>query len=283
MADGLPSEFSELVVLIPTYNPTDRLDEPAQLTQLATTVTASGSPLVISDDASSCTSDPLLRALPASRVIRHTYNKGIARGLNDGLQAAVDMRATWLLTLDQDSRIDANYIPTLKNIADSLNKQLWSDNPPVGAVAPMNVTDDSGTITYPTREVGSLTVTEEVIQSGTIWNVKALTEVGGFDERLGIDAVDSAACLRLREAGYVIALTPDVTFHHSLGAARQINILGRSVMVTGHSVTRRGSIIRNRLRLAPAEFKQSPTHAFRTLRRVAVNEVLGWALPPKSK
>ena len=33
-------------------------------------------------------------------------------------------------------------------------------------------------------------------------------------------------------------------------------------------------MVRNRLRLFPAEFAQSPVHALRTLRRVAVNTAL---------
>ena len=37
---------------------------------------------------------------------------------------------------------------------------------------------------------------------------------------------------------------------------------------------RRTSIVRNRLRLAPEEFAQSPVHALRTLRRVAVGTAL---------
>lgn len=277
-ADGVTTgdmPMPDLVVVIPTYNP------PVELRELVSTIEQSGFPLVISDDASPCTYDPTLRDLPVAQIFRHTHNKGIARGLNDGLKLAITLGADWLLTLDQDSRIDQEYISSIKHIADDLSKQLWSDTPPIGAVAPLSVIDDSGTITYPVRKVGDLSVTEEVIQSGTLWNVPALAAVGGFDERLGIDAVDSAACLRLREAGYAIALTGAVTFQHSLGAARQVKILGRSVMVTGHSAQRRGSIIRNRLRLAPAEFKQSPRHAFRTLRRVAANEVLGRMLPAR--
>ena len=274
-----------VMVVIPTFNPPlpSSGATTAPLVDLANTIVNAGYPLIISDDASSCTHDSIFRELPTTNIIRHTHNKGIARGLNDGLRAAVAAGATWLLTVDQDSILGAEYIGKIEEIADHLNKQLWSDNPPIGAVAPLTVSDQSGGITYPTSQIEKLTVTEEVIQSGTLWNVKALQSVGGFDEKLAIDAVDSAACLRLREAGFVIALTPDVTFEHNLGAARQVTILGRSVMVTGHSAKRRASIIRNRLRLAPAEFKQSPMHGIRTLRRVAVNEVLGWAMrPPQS-
>jgi hypothetical protein len=34
-------------------------------------------------------------------------------------------------------------------------------------------------------------------------------------------------------------------------------------------------MIRNRFRLFPGEFRQSPAHALRTVRRVLVNQVLG--------
>lgn len=115
----------------------------------------------------------------------------------------------------------------------------------IGVIALATVRDANGEIRYPTRYHGQVLVTEEVIQSGALWNVSALESIGGFDESLGIDAVDAAACLRLKEQGYLVA------------------------------PARRASMVRNRLRLAPAEFKQSPTHAFRTLRRVGVNATLG--------
>jgi hypothetical protein len=46
-------------------------------------------------------------------------------------------------------------------------------------------------------------------------------------------------------------------------------------MVTGHSPERRASMLRSRLRLFPVEFNESPRHALRTIRRVAVNQTLG--------
>jgi len=99
--------------------------------------------------------------------------------------------------------------------------------------------------------------------------------IGGFDEGLGIDAVDAAACLALRQRGFVIGVVPGIRVEHRIGAGRTVRIAGRSVMVTGHSPQRRTSMVRNRLRLFPAEFRQSPRHALRTLRRVAVNQSLG--------
>jgi len=280
------SEHVQLVVVIPTFNPPQN----PNLEKLVTTLATSGFPVLISDDASVLTHDPALhqlRQISGVRITRHPRNEGIARGLNEGLDLALTLGATWLLTLDQDSLVDSDYVPALLTFADTINNRLWTDTP-IGAVAPASISDSSGAITYPTKELATshginLSITEEVIQSGALWNVQALDQVGGFDEDLAIDGVDAAACLRLREAGFVIAVTPNVTVQHNLGAARQIYLLGRTVTVTGHSRSRRASIIKNRIKLAPAEFKQSPIHAMRTLRRVAVNEVLGAVLPaPKS-
>lgn len=281
------SEHVQLVVVVPTFNP------PANpnLEKLVTTLALSGFPVLISDDASVVTHDPALhqlRDIPGVRITRHLRNEGIARGLNEGLELARTVGATWLLTVDQDSLVTSDYIPTLLNFANTINNQLWTDNP-IGAVAPASISDASGEITYPTKvlqtsRANSLLTTEEVMQSGALWNVQALDRVGGFDSDLAMDAVDAAACLRLREAGFVIAVTAEVTISHNLGAARQVRLFGRSVTVTGHSRSRRASIIKNRLTLAPAEFRQSPKHALRTLRRVAVNEVLGSVMPkPKEK
>ena len=76
----------------------------------------------------------------------------------------------------------------------------------------------------------------------------ALTAIGGFDESLGIDAVDAAACLRLRERGFIVALAPGVRLEHRVGAARQVTLLGRTVLATGHSPERRTTMVRNRIR-----------------------------------
>ncbi len=258
----------EVLLVIPTFRPTH---------SVVGLVENLNVPTVVSDDASPVTSDPILRDLTQlSHVIvrRNSRNKGIARGLNQGLEFARDNGFIWLLTVDQDSQIDSDY-PTKILAAAQSHEKLWSDRAIIGVIAPLEVHDASGIMRYPTKTIGDVPVTEEVIQSGSLWRVSALTQIGGFDESLGIDAVDAAACLRLREAGFLVALTDSVKLQHNLGDSRQVNILGRTVMITNHSPARRATMVRNRLRLAPAEFKQSPMHALRTLRRVAVNSVLG--------
>jgi len=234
------------------------------------------------DDASPCTSDPVLRRtedIPNVRVIRHLTNAGIGRGLNDGLTAAREAGCSWLLTVDQDTEVSTDYIPTITEAA----RLLDLSGVPLGALGAGAINIAGATMRYPGRtlDYGGLvfSITEEVIQSGTIWNVEAMTSIGGFNEAFGMDAVDAHACLRLREHGQVVAALPDLAIDHRLGSAQSVNVgRERPVFVTGHSPERRATMIRNRLALFPDEFRQSPRHALRTLRRVLVNQTAGLML-----
>jgi len=264
-----------VLALVATYSPG------SNLLALVGALSSQGIPVVVSDDASPCTADPVLRdcgLVSGVTVIRHDENEGIARGLNEGLRRARDFGCSWLLTSDQDSQFPVTYVADISEFAQSMGS-LWEDSVRVGAVGAGIVINAGGSLKYPITQVGSasgpIAVTEEVIASGTLWNVGALLEVGGFDESLGLDAVDAAACLRLREAGYRIVVAPELHMEHQLGDSRSVQFLGRTVLATGHSGERRATMMRNRLRLAPAEFKQSPKHAFRTLRRVGFNALLG--------
>lgn len=261
-------DASSVLAVVPTYHP------PPHLGALVRTLIAQVSEVVVTDDSSPCTYDRTLQPLaeiPEVRTVRHARNRGIARGLNDGLARARQVNASWLLTVDQDSIITSDHVARLLD-----NVAAWEEAAePLGAVGVEIVADSSGDMVIPTSSKGSLLTTHELIQTGSLWNVSALTAAGGFDERLAIDAVDAAACLRLRQDGYLIGVAPGSKIEHSLGSSRTVTIAGRRIMITGHSPQRRTSMLRNRLSLFPDEFRQSPRHALRTIRRVAINQSIG--------
>lgn len=256
----------DLLVVVPTFRP--EVDVVATLEQIAGT-----SRVLVVDDGSPCTFDPVLRDIsniPNVTVRRFPANAGIARSLNLGLSEAWASGARWLLSIDQDSRIEADY----PRIAVAAATSAHDSGVRVGALGAERVLDASGSISYPTFivESGGRTfhVTHEVLLSGTLWNVHLLKELHGFREDFGMDAVDAAACLAVRQEGYAVLLSQELTLHHKLGRAERVNFLGRTVLKTGHSSNRRLAMVRNRLRLFPAEFRQSPIHAFRTVRRTGV-------------
>ena len=260
----------QVVAVIPTFHPTDHVRG------LVESLVGQVAHIVISDDASPCTSDLLLREFsnsPGVTVLRHQRNAGVARGLNEGLAIAREQHAPWLLTIDQDSQVSRTYVQDLLNAA----AQRLEFGEPLAAIGAAAIHDTSGPMTYPLRGEVSRPITEELIQTGTLWRTDLLTESGGFDEELAMDAVDAAACLALRQRGFTIGVAPGTSLEHSIGSARVIHVLGRSIMITGHSPQRRTSMLRNRLRLFPAEFRQSPRHAIRTVRRVAINQTFGIA------
>jgi len=262
---------SPVVAVIPTYRPSD------SVVALSARIAAQVDSVVISDDASPCTFDATLRAATSQDaviVIRHHENRGIARGLNEGLAIARDTDADWLLTVDQDSLVGGSYVAEMVAIA---NRRVQTGEQ-LGALGAGVIADASGEMTYPLSESGEQATTHEVIQTGTLWNVSALDRISGFDEDLGIDGVDAAACLRLRQAGYRIGVVESARIDHAIGSSRMIEFAGRKIMVTGHSPERRSSMMRNRLRLFPHEFRESPRHALRTVRRVAVNQLAGLML-----
>lgn len=259
-----------VAAVIPTYRP-----EPVALDRLTFDLVDRGIPVLIADDASPCTSDPALAAAAVGRglpVIRHTRNVGIARSLNDGLRFADRLGARWLLTVDQDTTLAPDHVDRLLETAEVAAASLGPAR--VGAIAAGSIDDESGALPYPIVLRDGIQTTHEVIQTGTLWSVEALVSLGGFDERLGIDAVDAAACLALRRAGRHCVLAPEVRIEHRIGAGRQIRILGHNVMATGHAPARRATIVRNRLRLLPTELAQSPVHGLRTLRRLIVSSLL---------
>ena len=265
----LPQASAGVIAVIPTYRP-----ESDDLVSLVISVAPQVTAVVVTDDASPCTADPVLREVSSlATVIRHRHNAGIARGLNEGLAVAREQGAAWLLTVDQDSTMPTGYVDALLTAAEAAEAVLGRNS--VGVVGAGGLDDASGDVGYPVTMIDDIATTEEVFQTGSLWSVRAFDEIGGFDEDLGIDGVDAAACLALRAIDLHVVLAPDARIGYRYGSGRQVRILGRDVVSTGHSPARRESMVRNRLRLLPAEFAQSPRHAFRTIRRVSVNTLLG--------
>lgn len=252
--------MTPIATVIPAFSP-----EPADLHALIQYLSKACLPVLVVDDGSPDPSYLHSCAALGTTVIRHERNEGIARSLNDGLAFAREHGARWLLTVDQDTSLPEGYIDQLLTFTD----------PRAGVIGAEVVGDASGDLVYPAREVAGHLVTDEVFQTGSLWSVPSLSRLGGFDESLGIDAVDAEACLKLREAGLAVVLARGVRLSHHYGSGASIRLLGRSVVATGHSPERRETMVRNRLRLFPREFRQSPAHALRTLRRVGVNVLLG--------
>lgn len=178
-------------------------------------------------------------------------NKGIAHALNRGAGLAIKDGAKWLLTMDQDSKFSEN---GLRNLKECLLK-LKSNNINIGLVSPVHKNNKNS-------EFEKKLV---VMTSGNIVNLDAYKDVGGFEEKLFIDAVDYDFCLRLNLAQYEVIECSHSRLEHQLGESKKINIFGKTITIFTHSPIRRYYMMRNALYFWKKYFFNFPLFIFREI------------------
>jgi len=86
-----------------------------------------------------------------------------------------------------------------------------------------------------------------VITSGSLFHLDVWRELGGFDEPLFIDLVDTEYCLRARAAGHAIAVAAHARLAHRRGAKSPVRRLGRTWFPAFGSPLRLRYLFRNRI------------------------------------
>ncbi len=81
-----------------------------------------------------------------------------------------------------------------------------------------------------------------LISSGMLTNVRCLKDIGGYDDSLFIDYVDTDWCLKAQSKNYELYIIPSIQMQHAIGS-KSIRVLGRNLSV--HSAVRRYYMIRN--------------------------------------
>ncbi|HNE87708.1 MAG TPA: glycosyltransferase [Actinomycetota bacterium] len=244
-----------VAVVVTTFEP------PEQVRDLFTVLSRWSGPIIVVDDGSVAPMDPG----PWAQWIRCDQNRGVAAALNAGLRAARHVGATHVVTFDQDSVLDEQFLPDLV--------AAWGRASERGFVPGVVAPRDPGPVRYRGTEGRGFLSTTEVIQSGAMFSLAQLAEIGDFDERLVIDSVDSQACLRLGERGYNIVCL-DLPMGHRIGDAIEFAVGSRRVLLTRHPPQRHYYMTRNRILLAREHVRRRPGWAAATLRKTAVGAVL---------
>jgi rhamnosyltransferase len=96
-----------------------------------------------------------------------------------------------------------------------------------------------------------------LITSGAIINLKIAASLGGFDEKLFIDGVDTDFCIHSFEKGYQTLLVNEFSLRHQLGEEKKVMTpLLKSTFRKFHNPTRLYYIVRNHLYLRAKYPKQ---------------------------
>lgn len=189
--------------------------------------------------------------------IHNNGNQGIAKALNLGAKLAIEDNATWLLTMDQDSKFENDNLDKLIQCLVKYDLDL------VAIVSPIHVLEN--TLIKP-RVTQNLSPVEAVMTSGNLLNLRIYKKIGDFVEKLFIDAVDQEYCLRARSFGYKILVCEYSLLQHSLGDLKEIKLGHKFIRYSNHSALRRYYITRNRLYLLRNYFFKFPMFGFRIMK-----------------
>ena len=206
-----------------TYNPQLDLLE-RQLEALPPDI-----PKIVVDNASSNVEElaALLVRLPHVKLLRLPTNVGLAAGLNRGLEAAarLEPQLPLVLLLDQDSVPLPGSVQTLVETF----HELEAAGEKVGCVGPALLDPSTGLShgfhrivgwrwkrAYPSREAAPM-VCSNLNGSGTTGRLSLFRKLGGLDESLFIDHVDTEWAFRVQQAGYGLWGVPGALFEHSMG------------------------------------------------------------------
>lgn len=216
-------------------------------------------------DNSTFSNEDLFKAVPFKGALEYVFNNGnlgIAEALNIGCKLAIKAGMQWVLTMDQDSKflnLDTNIISQVLNNEDSRVVLYYPNYLIDGIIYDKYIKENNEPIV--------------VMTSGNFINLNAYQSLAGFEDKLFIDYVDIDYCLKIKAAGYRIALLPDATLKHELGQSEHVTFLSFNAMVTNHSSLRRYYITRNRLYVSK-KYKTVSAVFTKTEKRIFINDLL---------
>jgi GT2 family glycosyltransferase len=157
-----------------------------------------------------CDNTPFEQAAPtalAGRYLRDPSNPGLARRYNEALGIADKSGAAWLMLLDQDTTVTAEYLDEVLAEAASC-----ADRPEVVALVPKLIERGAicSPIHPPTYKWASPVGAEfsgiaaeilHVFNSGAVLRVSAVQAMGGFPQDFPLDYLDHATFTELQHRG----------------------------------------------------------------------------------
>lgn len=165
-------------------------------------------------------------------------NEGISKRLNQALVEATKDKYEMLLTMDQDSSFEQGDLEKYKTIAYT--------HPDFGNIAMFGIRY------YPLKQNDDKApaYNKLLITSGGLLNIEIANKLGGFDENLFIDGVDTDFCLKAFQGNYKTVLIRELSLKHELGEEKTTRtLLLKKEKRKFHQPTRLYYIIRNHLYL----------------------------------
>jgi rhamnosyltransferase len=235
--------------------------------------------VIVDNGSGSAATNMLLEAAaqPKISVVFNDENLGLARALNIGIQRAAALRYSWVLLLDQDSRVDRDMVYRLAGI------QASFPDPSRLAVVGSNYGESSertsgAAALDPESSSEPWDEVEQVITSGSLLSLPAHLAIGPFREDFFIDYIDEEYCLRAKANGYRVIRSRRELMTHEIGTPTAHRLLGFSRCTSNHGPDRKYYIARNNTVLLREIYKyrtwalKSLGRCLRQCKRIALYE-----------
>ncbi len=219
LARGRPPAARGLAsIIVPCWN---NLRDTRACLEAVARRTAAAHEVIVVDNGSTDGTASWARARARTRVIRHARNLGFARAINAGMRAA---RGEWLVWLNNDVLVTRGW---LERLIAAASRAPW-----IGAAGPCT----NETVGLQRVEGASYVLGAGLDAFAEAWSLKnegraraahrltgfclllrreAYRRVGELDERFGVGTYEEYDyCLRLRQAGWELAVAEDCFVHH---------------------------------------------------------------------
>ena len=195
---------------------------------------------------------------PRVNLIINKENLGVATALNQGVKHLTNYSESysWFLSLDQDTLL---FPFMLQNLISAFNECPF--NHQVGIIGSNYQEWTTGKILFNSQQENQIWAeVENLPTSGCLTSMKIFQHVGNFRDDFFIDYVDTDYCLRLRDKGYRVIISPQVGMKHPLGYYKPnkcYNFLFKKSMVTNYPPIRHYYWTRNGLTLVGERLSKS--------------------------
>lgn len=185
-----------------------------------------------------------IKKLPMIRYISMNGNQGLAIALSYGCKMAIEDGFDYIATMDQDSKFEDGANDLLIDYIENCNENK------IAIVAPSVIaleTEKNGN----TKEIPLFVFDEKtkefpwVMTSGSVMQLRAYQEVGGFDEKLFVDHIDIDIGIKFFQGGYKIIRLKDAIIYQHLGHAKTRKFLGKEIHPNFDNPVRTYYIARN--------------------------------------
>lgn len=196
--------------------------------------------IVLIDNASEnlCEIKKLIGRYENCRIILNEENLGVAKALNQIMEFGFKNDYEWMLTLDQDSVAESDLIEEYVDFIAEYNKDSL-------VCVTCNVVDRNFSSTEKFDKNEKYKEVDYCITSGAMMKTAVIDIVGGFDERMFIDRVDTDICIRLIKHNYQIIKLNYNGILHEIGRGKQISLGFRTWDLYNHPAIRRYYMSRN--------------------------------------